>query len=231
MRTFVLGDIHGAYKALKQCFQKAEFDHETDQLIFLGDVCDGWPEVYEAIDELLKVRNLVFIIGNHDNWALTWAKTGQVPEIWLAQGGKATIESYSRSFPSDHIRLLSQAKEYYIEKNKLFVHGGIKPFVEPCEQDKSIFIWNRELVNLAIKKKTLNDESQITRFTEVYVGHTPTINYESDKPVHACEVWLMDTGAGWHGKLSMMNIDTKEIFQSDPVPDLYPEHTGRTRII
>ena len=231
MRTFVLGDVHGAYKALKQCFQKAEFDHETDQLIFLGDVCDGWPEVYEAIDELLKVRNLVFIIGNHDNWALTWAKTGQVPEIWLAQGGKATIESYSRSFPSDHIRLLSQAKEYYIEKNKLFVHGGIKPFVEPCEQDKSIFIWNRELVNLAIKKKTLNDESQITRFTEVYVGHTPTINYESDKPVHACEVWLMDTGAGWQGKLSMMNIDTKEIFQSDPVPDLYPEYTGRTRII
>ena len=194
-------------------------------------MCDGWPEVYEATDELLKVKNLVFIIGNHDDWALTWAKTGQVPEIWLAQGGKATIESYSRSFPSDHIRLLSQAKEYHIEKNKLFVHGGIKPFVEPCEQDKSIFIWNRELVNLALKKKTLNDENQITRFTEVYVGHTPTINYESDKPVHACEVWLMDTGAGWHGKLSMMNIDTKEIFQSDPVPDLYPEHTGRSGII
>jgi serine/threonine protein phosphatase 1 len=77
----------------------------------------------------------------------------------------------------------------------------------------------------------LNDESQITRFTEVYVGHTPTTNYGSDMPVHACEVWLMDTGAGWHGKLSMMNIDTKEIFQSDPVPDLYPKHMGRSGII
>jgi serine/threonine protein phosphatase 1 len=201
MRTFVLGDIHGAYKALKQCFQKAGFDHETDQLIFLGDVCDGWPEVYEATDELLKVKNLVYIIGNHDDWALTWAKTGYAPEIWLAQGGVATIESYSRNVPSDHIRLLSQAKEYYIDENKLFVHGGIKPFVELC------------------------------RFTEVYVGHTPTTNYGSDMPVHACEIWLMDTGAGWHGKLSMMNIDTKEIFQSDPVPDLYPEHTGRSGII
>ena len=231
MRTFVLGDIHGAYKALKQCFQKAGFDHETDQLIFLGDVCDGWPEVYEATDELLKVKKLVFIIGNHDDWALTWAKTGQVPEMWLTQGGKATIESYSRKIPLDHIRLLSQAKEYYIYENKLFVHGGIKPFEEPCEQDRTVFLWNRELVNLALKRKMLNDESQITRFNEVYVGHTPTINYESDKPVHACEVWLMDTGAGWQGKLSMMNIDTKEIFQSDPVPDLYPEYTGRTRII
>jgi len=227
MRTFVLGDIHGAYKALKQCFQKAGFDHETDQLIFLGDVCDGWPEVYEATDELLKVKKLVFIIGNHDDWA----KTGQVPEMWLTQGGKATIESYSMKIPSDHIRLLSQAKEYYIYENKLFVHGGIKPFEEPCEQDRTVFLWNRELVNLALKRKMLNDESQITRFNEVYVGHTPTINWESDKPVHACEVWLMDTGAGWQGKLSMMNIDTKEIFQSDPVPDLYPEYTGRTRFI
>jgi len=50
-------------------------------------------------------------------------------------------------------------------------------------------------------------------------------------PVHSCEVWLMDTGAGWYGKLSMMNIDTKKIFQSDPVPDLYPKYTGRSRII
>jgi len=41
----------------------------------------------------------------------------------------------------------------------------------------------------------------------------------------------MDTGAGWQGKLSMMNIDTKEIFQSDPIADLYQEHTGRSGII
>jgi serine/threonine protein phosphatase 1 len=40
----------------------------------------------------------------------------------------------------------------------------------------------------------------------------------------------MDTGAGWQGKLSMMNIDTKEIFQSDPVPDLYPKYRGRAKL-
>jgi serine/threonine protein phosphatase 1 len=48
-------------------------------------------------------------------------------------------------------------------------------------------------------------------------------------PIKACEVWLMDTGAGWSGVLSMMNIDTKEIFMSDPVPSLYPGLAGRTR--
>lgn len=227
MRTFVLGDIHGAYKALKQCFKKAEFDHETDQLIFLGDVCDGWPEVYEATNELIKIKNLIFIIGNHDEWALSWAKTGYAPEIWLAQGGVATIESYSRNFPSDHIRLLSQAKEYHIDEKKLFVHGGIKPFQEPEEQDRSVFLWDRELVYLALEKKELNDEVQITRFKEIYVGHTPTTNFGYEIPVHACEVWLMDTGAGWSGRLSMIDVESKEIFQSDPVPELYPNHKGR----
>lgn len=227
MRTFVLGDIHGAYKALKQCFKKAGFDHETDQLIFLGDVCDGWPEVYEATNELIKIKNLTFIIGNHDEWALSWAKTGYAPEIWLAQGGVATIESYSRNFPSDHIRLLSQAKEYHIDEKKLFVHGGIKPFQEPEEQDRSVFLWDRELVYLALEKKELNDEVQITRFKEIYVGHTPTTNFGYEIPVHACEVWLMDTGAGWSGRLSMIDVESKEIFQSDPVPELYPNHKGR----
>lgn len=227
MRTFVLGDIHGAYKAMMQCFRKANFNYEKDQLIFLGDVCDGWPEVYEATEELLKVKKLVFIIGNHDDWALNWAKSGEAPEIWLVQGGKATVESYSGHIPKNHIKLLEQSKEYYIFDNKLFVHGGIKPFAELNEQDRNIFLWNRELVHMALQKKSLKNEKKITGFDEIYVGHTPTINYGSDMPVHACEVWLMDTGAGWNGKLSMMNVDTKEIFQSDPVPDLYPEHKGR----
>ena len=49
------------------------------------------------------------------------------------------------------------------------------------------------------------------------------------KPINACEVWLMDTGAGWSGVLSMMNVNTKEVFSSDPVPSLYPGITGRKR--
>jgi serine/threonine protein phosphatase 1 len=38
---------------------------------------------------------------------------------------------------------------------------------------------------------------------------------------------MMDTGAGWTGCLSMMNIDNGEIYTSDNVTDLYPNETGR----
>jgi serine/threonine protein phosphatase 1 len=48
MRAFVIGDLHGAYKALEQCLDRSGFDYENDVLIQLGDIADGYPEVYEC---------------------------------------------------------------------------------------------------------------------------------------------------------------------------------------
>lgn len=45
--------------------------------------------------------------------------------------------------------------------------------------------------------------------------------------MHACNMWNMDTGAAFTGHLSAMNIDTKEVLQSDEVPLLYPDEKGR----
>jgi len=39
-------------------------------------------------------------------------------------------------------------------------------------------------------------------------------------------VWNLDTGAGMSGKLTVMDIDTKEYWQSDLVTELYPEETA-----
>lgn len=89
MKTFAIGDIHGAYKALIQCFERSGFDRENDRLIVLGDVCDGYLEVRQCIDELLKVKRCDLVIGNHDLWALDWALKGLTPEIWTSQGGKS----------------------------------------------------------------------------------------------------------------------------------------------
>ncbi|MDP2943458.1 MAG: metallophosphoesterase, partial [Candidatus Omnitrophota bacterium] len=73
MKTCAVGDIHGAYKALVQCFERSKFDYQKDRLIVMGDVCDGYPDVLQCIDELLKVKHHDLVIGNHDMWALDWA--------------------------------------------------------------------------------------------------------------------------------------------------------------
>ena len=227
-KTFVIGDIHGAYKALVQCLEKAEFNYQLDTLICLGDVCDGWPETNYCFDELLKIKNLIYIIGNHDDWTLSWAETGVKEKDWIKQGAQSTIDSYPDGMPDNHVNLLKTAYLYYIDKNRLFVHAGFLYNRDIKIQDKNIFIWDRSLFETVMKFKNLNLlDAKLTDFDEIYIGHTPTHKYNIKQPVKSCEVWMMDTGAGWSGVLSLMNIETKEYYISDCVVDLYPYEKGR----
>ena len=213
MRTFVIGDIHGAYKPLKKCLKKARFNLKEDRLICLGDVCDRGKNVKKAIKFLLRIKNLIYILGNHDQLTIEWAESGIITETWVSQGGKETIKSYPHGIPKSHLNFLKTANPYYIENDKLFIHGGIRRDIPIEEQNENVFLWDRSLVNEAIKRKKVKNSSPVTKYNEVYVGHTPTQNFGSKRPINACEVWLMDTGAGWYKKLSLMNINTKEIFQ------------------
>ncbi len=227
--TYVIGDIHGANKALQQCLERSGINLQTDKVICLGDVCDGWPDVYESIETLTSIKNLVYIMGNHDYWALNWMKSGKVSEIWYNQGGNSTINSYKNKIPKEHVKFLSKAFYFHVEKKNCFVHGGINPKLDLYKHTHEYLMWNRDLVNDAISLMH-KPKTKLTKFENVFVGHTPTLNFNSSKPIKACDVYLMDTGAGWHGgKLSIMDISTNEIFQSDFVHELYPDTAGRMK--
>jgi serine/threonine protein phosphatase 1 len=224
----VIGDIHGAHKALLECFEKASFDRNRDLLICLGDVCDGWPEVNKVMDTLLTIKNLVYILGNHDKWGLDWFLTGEAPDIWIKQGGRATMAGYQGGVPESHIRLLAHARLYYRLDNRIFVHGGFDAGRSLDENDADIFLWDRSLVQTALMQASEKEGCNLSGYDEVYVGHTPTLNFGSREPIIACEVILMDTGAGWPGGvLTMMDIDNKNIYQSSTVDVLYPGFRGR----
>lgn len=225
-RTFVLGDIHGAYRALLQCLERSNFDSASDTLIFLGDVCDGWSETKQCVDKLMQIPNLIHLLGNHDFWFHNWLSYGEAEDIWLNQGGRATVESYKDGVPKEHITFMSAAKLYHEVDNRLFVHAGVPPGKRANECSQHQLIWDRTLPSIAL---TMGDKPdvRITLYDEVFIGHTPIT---AQRPVRCGEVWLMDTGAGWSGMLSMMDIHTKECFISDPVPGLYLGVQGRRRM-
>lgn len=226
-RTLVMGDLHGAYRALLQVLERAKFDPAADRLIFLGDVADGWPETRQCIDALLAIPNLVHLIGNHDEWFQQWAENHVAEPAWVAQGGRATILSYGSPnlVPTAHRAYLKAAKLWHQEEDRIFVHGGWPPqnHAHPMAYDHPT--WNRSLWRDALKR----GEGQLSAFREVYIGHTSTTRAGYEAPVRKCEVWNLDTGAGWEGRLSVMDVDTKEFWQSDPVADLYPGVPGRAR--
>ncbi len=222
-RKLVLGDVHGGYRAMMQVFEKSNFDYHKDEIIILGDICDGWPETKQCIDELLKIENIIYIIGNHDEWFLQWATEPREP-IWATQGGDATFNSY---IPQSHIEFLKNAHLWYEENNIVFVHGGIDPNKKMEKQEKIRCIWDRELFNAALHKHYKKPSYEYGGFKEIFIGHTTTISHGSIKPIHYCNLWNLDTGGGWGGKLTIMDLNTKEFWQSDAVSDLYPGAQGR----
>lgn len=248
-KTYVMGDIHGAHKALIQCLERSNFNYEQDTLIQLGDVVDGWSEVYECVEELLKIKNLISIKGNHDEWFDTWIKFGQHPTNWL-QGGEGTLKSYCdnldkqfvaidkgymtdmimEDLPISHIEFFRKQNRYYKDNNdNLFVHGGFnRHFLLKEQQVDHIFWWDRDLWMQALSTKNTDFKLKIKEpVNEIFIGHTATISWKTNQPMNSSNIWNLDTGAGFKGKLTIMNIDTKEYFQSDEVSELYINEKGR----
>jgi len=230
MKTFVIADIHGNYKALIQCLEKSKFNYKKDKLICLGDTCDGLPDVKECFDELLKIKNLIYLLGNHDEWAYEWygkgiGEIGQPKEIWASQGGQSTLNSYGHKMLRKHLELIHNSKLYHIENiyddSLLFVHGGIIPCKPIEKQDKDVMLWDRDLIRVARHKHHQKPTYRYGDFANIYLGHTTTQSAGKLTPIQYCNITMMDTGAGWSGKLTIMDINTRDFWQSDLVKDLY----------
>ncbi len=239
-RTLVIGDIHGALKALQQLIKNARIT-TNDTLIFLGDYVDGWSESAALISFLIELQNThkcIFIRGNHDVLCYTWLTEKKFNPEWLKHGGQATIDSYtvlSEREINEHLDFYQNLVSYHKDdQNRLFLHAGFTNLHGPDREyfDK-LFYWDRTLWETALatdpnlKKTDLTYPKRLLLFDEIYIGHTPVTRINKTTPVHATCVWNMDTGAAFKGPLTVMDIDSKEFWQSDPVYQLYPDENGR----
>lgn len=239
-RTLVIGDIHGGLKALVQVLNRAALKPD-DKLIFLGDYVDGWSDsanVVTYLIDLAKQNTCIFLRGNHDDLAHRWLKNGELNEQWLQHGGQSSIDAYrkfSEKEKQDHLRFYEQMLNYYIDKkNRLFVHAGFTNLKGPEQEYNNIpFYWDRTLWELAlsVNPKLSNQDDRYPKrlrlFEEIFIGHTPVTRIGEEKPHKAANVWNVDTGAAFKGKISLLDVDTKEVVQSEPVWQLYPEENGR----
>ncbi|GAA4949352.1 metallophosphoesterase family protein [Algibacter agarivorans] len=242
MRTFAIGDIHGGLKALIQVLNKIEVK-DDDTLVFVGDYVDGWSESAQVIQFLIELSekiNCIFIKGNHDVWCEEWLRSGDVSPTWYMHGGKETIESYegfSEDDKEQHLECFENMPLYYLDdENRLFLHAGFTSMhgVEK-EVFETTFYFDRTLWEMAltmdkrIEKDSAIYPNRLKHYEEIYIGHTPTINFNCDVPMRAVNVWNIDTGAAFTGRLSGVDVNTKEVFQSENLPSLYPNEKGRNK--
>ena len=242
-RTLVIGDIHGGLKALHQVLQRAKVTKD-DTLIFLGDYVDGWSESPQILDLLLELKttnNCIFIRGNHDELLLDWLlnHNENIDEgMWYKHGGKATVLAYvnvSEAKKQIHIDFLNSLKDCFLDdQNRLFIHAGFTNMNGiDHEYFPKMFYWDRTLwetalsLDKSISKNSAHYPKRLTLYDEIYIGHTPVTRIGETTPVQKACVWNVDTGAAFNGSLTIMDIDTKEFWQSEPLSELYFNEKGR----
>jgi serine/threonine protein phosphatase 1 len=178
-KIFAVGDIHGCSRKLAALMERLPIDTATDILVFLGDYIDRGPESREVIEYLLeiqrKVRNTVFLLGNHEYALLQYYRTGNLDHLRLlrSMGVEETLSSYSNSpvrslsdlsfLPAEHIRFLESLRPYFRLDGYLFIHAGTIPGedLDHCGLDRLLTVRDRFL-------RDETDSGEITVF-----GHTP----------------------------------------------------------
>ena len=257
-RHLIFGDLHGSYRALMQCLEKASFNPDEDTLYSTGDIADGYPDVYASLGFLMGLRDFHPVIGNHDVWLQIWLVTGKAPRIWTSQGGRVSIESFAKGKASDRQKLRIaewMASWPYVELSGsgFIMHGG--PGVLMNEQEAAVYskkkrnliepspgndvptphriedsiMWDRLFFGLAKEDEMAGKRMDIGRWEEnrwLFIGHT---EFGDTSPfisrLHS--MVNLDTMAGSYGCLTLMDMDTKEYWQSDLSSELYPGYGPR----
>lgn len=174
MLTFAIGDIHGSYTKLANLVRHCrDYGGGRDtRFIFLGDYVDRGRRNREVIDFLIDMQaaapdRVTCLMGNHED-LLTMAADGQNEEVWLDNGGYATLRSYGVSraaeIPAAHLSWIANLPLTFSDDKRLYVHAGIMPGIPLDRQRKEVLLWIRE--------PFLSDQSN----HELYIvhGHTPT---------------------------------------------------------
>lgn len=219
MKAFVIGDVHGCLKELKELLYG--IDRTTTRVILVGDLIDRGPDS-EAVIEYVRSNQIECVLGNHELMLLecegilnSYLESDKAPSDryrlyesdWFYNGGHDVLAQYSSLN-----QLLTDIK--FIKTFPKYIETGIKDDTNlellvshtwsshkvPNIIDLEDFVWDRE------QPKGIKNTS---KYYNIY-GHTPVdyINhykYHLSKSVDPEPEWYdgcaaIDTGCAYNTK-------------------------------
>jgi serine/threonine protein phosphatase 1 len=217
MARYVIGDIHGCADEIRHLIDALPLAR-GDRVVFLGDYIDRGPDSHGVVSYLRSLQqqheeiDFVFLKGNHEDMLLSYlGLSGQHGDMFLINGGKATLASYGigpenltarhilSAIPSTHLEFYGQLKNYHLMDPFLCVHAGIHPQKTLAEQSDEEFLWIRNA--FIYRPHTLP-------YTVIF-GHTPQAAVFYDLPYKVG----LDTGLVYGNMLTCLEVDEKVLFQ------------------
>ena len=173
-RVFAVGDIHGRVDLLRTIHSRIRRELEAKPLarnlvVYLGDYIDRGGHSREVVDCLLDDgvagAEAVHLMGNHEEFLLTFLDDPEDGTAWLFNGGDATLGNYgvdvsdptlqadgmiwlrddlARRLPPRHLDFFRRLTCWHSEGDYFFVHAGVRPGVALEEQSRHDMLWIRQ---------------------------------------------------------------------------------------
>ena len=167
-RIYAIGDVHGRLDLLEELYERI-LEHAVQNsaprlvLLHLGDYVDRGPNSKGVILRImagLPGFEMIALKGNHEELMLEFLEegSGDALDVWLTNGGAATLESFGIDVESDAIdresvidavgagvlRWLSTLSRSHREGGFFFAHAGVRPGVPLDRQRPEDLIWIRK---------------------------------------------------------------------------------------
>jgi len=229
LRYLAIGDIHGYYSGLLQALDRANYDPLNDKLIQIGDLTDGFDSCVEVIEFFMTTEHKVMLRGNHDEYARQYfAEPSHINrEYWEKLGGKSTIIEFERKgiVPGTEkfaqiLQFLTEQQLTYLHDDRLLcVHAGLGSHqnVYSVDDDSLLYLDRSMWQNALYYNQFLPND-----YEAIFIGHTALFKLNEKHPASADaspvkrgNIWNLDTGAGWGGRVTVMDIERINYWQSD----------------
>jgi len=219
-RIYAIGDIHGRADLLKQLHLQIVADAANyegqKQVIYLGDMIDRGDHSKQVLDLLLEHPlegfDPIYLMGNHEQAALSFLDNPESITGWLTWGGRETLASYGinanlsdnveslrseweRLLAANHLNFMESCQLSHQSGNYYFVHAGIRPGIPLEEQRFEDQLWIRE----PFISSTANHGAVVVH------GHTI-----SEQPVVQDNRIGIDTGAYYTGILTCLVLEDED---------------------
>ena len=218
---YVISDLHGNREKFDSILSQIALT-DNDTLYILGDIVDRGPDPIGILRQVMKMKNVKMLLGNHEHMMLQAYFSQCIPDEkerlvarWNRNGCDTTIKGLDELTEEERQEIFEFVNNlplnFDIEvggKNYLLVHGfpaelyeKIGPRLLPGCDLRTYAVWER------MKKEDVMPEGKTVIF-----GHTSTSHYQEGE---IARIWYgdrkigIDCGGGYGdgGRISCLCLD------------------------
>lgn len=213
-RSFVIGDIHGCAATLRRLVDETLHPLSGDCIYLLGDLIDRGPDSKGVLDFVFELRERGLAVssvrGNHEEMFLQSSDDHYYLNLWTANGGLATLESFQADGPGDIPHLyrdfLNSLPLYIMLDEFVIVHAGLNFDTPSPFSDTSAMLWTRSPF---VDRQRIGGRRLIC-------GHTPVSRSRLEASLESSKI-MLDNGCvfgGWPetGSLAALELESMHVF-------------------